>query len=326
MERSGLVPATSGEDSATSGSGRFVGLSGEESLNGGSSIISPTREYENSIRDKHAEGEALFRSMGKENLNVKEMLTGRVYIEPANALSWREEKGGTKMIQYARKMKTHVCIRLNLFSEMRDVVQSPMIQAIVKRLGLDKQSKAKYDMIWNIQQLFRYIESIEMKSGRELMRKAMALLVAFSATRMTELAAITRKSITQEEHDMKITTVIKKGQCCPVKALNEWLNDADCQKDKEVGIWRNYYRRKVLRSIGCSKELKRVIEDARVDYTFEGSSIRHSMMTRLKSEGASLQDVNDYTGYAPTGACVDIFYNKPIARDIGALLFKDIEL
>jgi hypothetical protein len=66
MERTGLVPATSGDDSATSGSGRFVGLSGEESLNGGSSTTSPTREYESSARNKHAEGEALFRSMGKE--------------------------------------------------------------------------------------------------------------------------------------------------------------------------------------------------------------------------------------------------------------------
>jgi hypothetical protein len=76
--------------------------------------------------------------MKEKNLNVKEILTGRVDVKLANALSRREEKGGTYMIQDARKMKTHVGIALSLFSEMRDVVQSPMIQAIVKRLGLDK--------------------------------------------------------------------------------------------------------------------------------------------------------------------------------------------
>ncbi|KAA6332183.1 MAG: hypothetical protein EZS28_053306, partial [Streblomastix strix] len=123
-----------------------------------------------------------------------------------------------------------------------------------------------------------------------------------------------------------ITLNAREGLCCPVKALNEWLNGADCSKDKEVGIWWNYDRRKVLGSIRCSKELKRVIEDADVDNTFEGSSIRHSMMTKLRSEGASLQEVNDYTGHATTSTCVDIFYNKPIARDIGALLFKDSEV
>lgn len=35
-----------------------------------------------------------------------------------------------------------------------------------------------------------------MKSERELLQKTIAILAAFTATRMTELAAITRKSIT----------------------------------------------------------------------------------------------------------------------------------
>ncbi|KAA6357606.1 MAG: hypothetical protein EZS28_046866, partial [Streblomastix strix] len=101
------------------------------------------------------------------------MQDGRVDVKLANVLSCGEEKGGTKMIQDARKRQTHVGIALTFFSKMREV-------------------------------------SIEMKNGRELMRKAMALLVAFSATRMTELAAITRKCLTQQGQNMKIITVIKK--------------------------------------------------------------------------------------------------------------------
>ncbi|KAA6355458.1 MAG: hypothetical protein EZS28_049014, partial [Streblomastix strix] len=247
MERASIFPVTSRGDRATSGSGRFVGLSGEESLNGGSSIISPSRKYENSACDKHTERESLQRNIGKEvelddgvliniissvcqetlrkkrarlhlfndymkekNLCVKEILAGRVDVKLAKALSWREEKGGTKMLHDARKTKTHVGIALCLFSEIHDVAQSPMIQTIVKRLSFDKQSKVKFDRIQQIKQLFKYIEFREMKNGGELMQKAVALIVAFSAIRKTELAAITRKCITQEAQDMKIMIVTKK--------------------------------------------------------------------------------------------------------------------
>jgi hypothetical protein len=65
-----------------------------------------------------------------------------------------------------------------------------MVQAIVKRLNLERPSKAKYPTVWNINQLLTCIANNEMEHGRLLMRKAMALLVAFSGARMTELAAI----------------------------------------------------------------------------------------------------------------------------------------
>ncbi|KAA6370560.1 MAG: hypothetical protein EZS28_033913 [Streblomastix strix] len=180
--KSGQV--TSGDHNSTCGSGKLVCLSGEQSLNDASSVKCPIRKYESSIRDKHAEGEALFRSIVKEveldyrafnnitcivcqeiwrkrraglhllndymketNFNEQEIQAGRVDGNLAIALSLREEKGRTKMIQDAMKMKTHVGVTLSLFSEIRDVIQSPMIQAIVKRLYLDKQSQAKYDKI-----------------------------------------------------------------------------------------------------------------------------------------------------------------------------------
>jgi hypothetical protein len=50
------------------------------------------------------------------------------------------------------------------------------------------------------------------------------------------------------------------------------------------------------------------------------------MMTKLRGEGASLEEVNDFTGHAPGSGIVDVFYNKPIARDIGALILKDSEV
>ncbi|KAA6370561.1 MAG: hypothetical protein EZS28_033914 [Streblomastix strix] len=51
-----------------------------------------------------------------------------------------------------------------------------------------------------------------MKSERELLQKTIAILAAFTATRMTELAAITRKSITWDGQDMRIMTITKKGK------------------------------------------------------------------------------------------------------------------
>ncbi|KAA6377046.1 MAG: hypothetical protein EZS28_027427 [Streblomastix strix] len=50
------------------------------------------------------------------------------------------------------------------------------------------------------------------------------------------------------------------------------------------------------------------------------------MMTKLRGEGSSLQKLNDFTGHASGSAIVDVFYNKPIARDIGALILKNSKI
>ncbi|KAA6374435.1 MAG: hypothetical protein EZS28_030041 [Streblomastix strix] len=61
----------------------------------------------------------------------------------------------------------------------------------------------------------------------------------------------------------------------------------------------DFTRNRVLGSLGCSSELMELIRQAGVDDEFGGNIIRHSMMTKLRQEGASLLQVNEFTRYAP---------------------------
>ncbi|KAA6355776.1 MAG: hypothetical protein EZS28_048698, partial [Streblomastix strix] len=44
------------------------------------------------------------------------------------------------------------------------------------------------------------------------------------------------------------------------------------------------------------------------------------MMTKLRREGATQEEFNVYTRHAPGSNVVDVFYNKPVGRDLSALL------
>ncbi|KAA6354153.1 MAG: hypothetical protein EZS28_050320 [Streblomastix strix] len=92
----------------------------------------------------------------------------------------------------------------------------------------------------------------------------MGLIVAFSATRMVELAAIVRKNIEFDLQQMIIKTVFKKRKkpkefvitfmrrqsiCCPVAAMEKWLNAKECTKEMDEGIWLDYNKGRILGGI-----------------------------------------------------------------------------
>ncbi|KAA6373948.1 MAG: hypothetical protein EZS28_030524 [Streblomastix strix] len=86
--------------------------------------------------------------------------------------------------------------------------------------------------------------------------------------------------------------------------------DSHCGRSQEGNIWWDFTRSRALGSFGCSSELKEQIMQARMDDEFDGNTIRHSMMTKLRQEGASLEQVNEFTKHAPGSSVVDRFYNK----------------
>ncbi|KAA6355775.1 MAG: hypothetical protein EZS28_048697 [Streblomastix strix] len=79
----------------------------------------------------------------------------------------------------------------------------------------------------------------------------MALLVAFTAARMTELTRIGRKDVKIDEQKMMLQSKIMKGKkireysielrrqgtsYCPVRALETWLNDENALKEEGSAI------------------------------------------------------------------------------------------
>ncbi|KAA6360192.1 MAG: hypothetical protein EZS28_044281, partial [Streblomastix strix] len=116
----------------------------------------------------------------------------------SNALTWRELQGGNHMLEDLRKIKTHDGMVLSMFSSQDNVGQSPIIATLSKRLELDREQKSKYAVVWNLQMLLDYVRRTGLGSGRQLMRSTMALVVAFSGCRMTELAQMRRSDIIQD--------------------------------------------------------------------------------------------------------------------------------
>ncbi|KAA6378260.1 MAG: hypothetical protein EZS28_026212 [Streblomastix strix] len=160
-----------------------------------------------------------------------------------------------------------------------------IVQAIVKRLNQDNEQKSKYQSVWNLSQLSRFILREGLGVGRLLMHGTMGLIVAFSATRMVELAAIVRKNI---EIDQQLMRIKQYGsmQRNVLKKMNE-------------GIWLDCNKGKILGGIGRSKELRKLLHDIGVDQEFAGSSDRHAMMTKMRKKGETQEKVNEATRHAP---------------------------
>ncbi|KAA6364646.1 MAG: hypothetical protein EZS28_039827, partial [Streblomastix strix] len=358
LERSGLVKPIERDESGGGGSGASGGVSGEKSIDGQSESVSPIRKDESGKGDKHAAGEELFRRMAgrvgldgeamnnmnesssmetwrkrriglhvfcvymeENNMELEEVFKASPDVILSNALSWREKKGGKGALEEMRKLKTHMGILLSMFSDMRDVASSPMVQAIIKRLKLERPNKAKYPTVQNINQLLICIANSEMKHGRLQMRKVVALLVAFSGAKMMELAAIQKKGHYgfwgrdySQYNNQEEQKVENKKDYIKNKGWTVLSGESDERMVK-----------KELASIGCSKELRKILDYAEVDGCYASSTVRYAMMTKLRGEGASLEEVNDFTGHALWSGIMYVFYNKPIARDIGALILEDSE-
>ncbi|KAA6387789.1 MAG: hypothetical protein EZS28_016682 [Streblomastix strix] len=114
------------------------------------------------------------------------------------------------MLEEIRKMKTHAGVAFSMFSDVNNINQYPVVQAIVKGLGLERQTKSKYNSVRNLNLLTKFIMRSSLGTARDLMRRTMGLIVAFLATRMVELARITRNDITFRDEIMIIKTAVKK--------------------------------------------------------------------------------------------------------------------
>ncbi|KAA6369152.1 MAG: hypothetical protein EZS28_035321 [Streblomastix strix] len=152
--------------------------------------------------------------------------------------------------------------------------------------------KARYDIIWNLLRLLDYIEATDFRPLYEDQLHAMSLLVIFSAARMTEFSQKQLSNINQEQEKcMVINTQIKKRN----RIRNEQLN---------------------------SQSLASLLRNTGTYLLYNGPSIRHASMTKLRASRASIMDVNAFYRHILASNVVDAFYYRPIQRDLGALLIN----
>ncbi|KAA6381466.1 MAG: hypothetical protein EZS28_023009 [Streblomastix strix] len=92
-----------------------------------------------------------------------------------------------------------------------DVGQSPVVQAVAKKMNLDRTNHRKQQSICNFNQMFTFFSNKEIVNEKEIMRKSKAPIVAFSGARMTELAGVTRDGVKFNDEQMTVRMIIKKN-------------------------------------------------------------------------------------------------------------------
>ncbi|KAA6372944.1 MAG: hypothetical protein EZS28_031529 [Streblomastix strix] len=145
------------------------------------------------------------------HIDIELLLGESPDIQIVNALAWVAKQGGEKMFSKLKVLKTHSCVVCCQLSKMKDVANSPLIKSFVKEYQLNYEAKLKYETIWEIVVLFNFISQWNTQSNSDVQVKAMALLLVFSAARMTELARMVLKDICFIGEQMQIQVLLKKN-------------------------------------------------------------------------------------------------------------------
>ncbi|KAA6362930.1 MAG: hypothetical protein EZS28_041543, partial [Streblomastix strix] len=224
--------------------------------------------------------------MDEKDLSLDDINKARPDVTMVNMLPWKNEKGGARCVADMQKIRTHVGVALGMFLNSNDVAKSSIVVAAVKELELAQRSQAKYNRTWNLDLLLTHVGKQEWEDGKQTISYSIVLLVAFIAARMIEFARITMKDVLIDDEKMMLRTRIKKD-----KKMREYL----------IGLRRQdiEYCPKALSPQGCVQVLRNVLDEIGIEKEYGGVTIRLTMMTKLRREVVTQEEVNSYTRHAP---------------------------
>ncbi|KAA6398832.1 MAG: hypothetical protein EZS28_005638 [Streblomastix strix] len=197
--------------------------------------------------------------MDEKVMNLDEMKEIGPITMLIRMLTWKNDKDGTRCLADMQKIRTHVGVALGMFHNSNDVAKSSIVIAAVKDLEHAQRSQSKFSQTWDLDLLLSYMFREEWKQDKQTTSYNMALFVAFTAARMTELTRMKRKDLQIDEQKMIIQTKIIKGKkireysielrrqgtpYCPVRALETWLYDGNALKKEGSAIWINIEKKK----------------------------------------------------------------------------------
>ncbi|KAA6368148.1 MAG: hypothetical protein EZS28_036323, partial [Streblomastix strix] len=129
-------------------------------------------------------------------------LKGNAVLKIRRALDTMQQMG--KSNQQIIAIRRGICSILALLSINKDFTSLPLISSFMKPIVSTRVKKPKYDKVWKIsKQLdFESLKSTD-KTQQNVMLHALVLLEAHSTLRGTELASITKDSVTVELDSIK---------------------------------------------------------------------------------------------------------------------------
>ncbi|KAA6401854.1 MAG: hypothetical protein EZS28_002615 [Streblomastix strix] len=236
-----------------------------------------------------------------------------------------------------RKQKIHGVIALAMYSIIDDVSKSPIVTSAAKKFEFAVRSKSKYATMWDLDLLLSFIAAQQEVNKKNLLDLTIALFVAFTAARMTELTRMQIGGINIDEDKMTIKIKIKKGKIeieysvevsrqkrkiCPVQALINWQKDDECMKGKQDSVWYDQIKKRKMSPQACNKCLRKITNDVGINQQYGGATVRHDMITKLRKYGAIQEEVNAFTRHAPGSNVIDVYYNKPVGGNLINLLLS----
>ncbi|KAA6362504.1 MAG: hypothetical protein EZS28_041969 [Streblomastix strix] len=93
---------------------------------------------------------------------------------------------------------------------------------------------------------------------------------------------------------------------------------------QEESIFWDFKRQTAPSSHYCSQTLITILRQFWIKSPFNGPSIRHATMTKLRASGASVLEVNAFSRHILNSIVVDAFYYRPTQRDLGTLVIQSV--
>ncbi|KAA6391645.1 MAG: putative Pol polyprotein [Streblomastix strix] len=163
------------------------------------------------------------------------------------------------------------------------VSKSQLLTSFTKKLASNKVIKAKYKTVWKVEQLLDFeINSQDQTAKKDIQAHAAVFLQLCTTLRGAEIAALNRSSILINTKEMLVIALKRKKR--NQKRTNE----------------------QQLRDI-----IRRRLRQAGVPRQYGSNTIRHAVITKLRSSGLTLEQVNLLTDHAYGSRVVDDYYCRP---------------
>ncbi|KAA6399276.1 MAG: hypothetical protein EZS28_005200 [Streblomastix strix] len=201
-----------------------------------------------------------------------------------------------------------------------------MISLTLKEISANKVIKPRYSTIWKSETVLKFEEQrISTKlTPNELLRRTLALFQVYTTMRTTEIASMRREDVVFTIEGMLIQYKKKKAEKrkkwraihfirnksgCSVIAMKCWIKTLDLMLSHSNSLWRTPTYQKPLASATLRKRIKEELIASGVPISFGSNTIRHSVSTRIRAHGVSIQQTNLLTDHAFNTAVTEQFNN-----------------
>ncbi|KAA6371022.1 MAG: hypothetical protein EZS28_033452 [Streblomastix strix] len=208
---------------------------------------------------------------------------------------------------------------------------STSVKSERKHTAKEIQDKQTYNIDDLLKYIRRRVESIDNMEEDELQGITLALLMAVTTRRMSEIsrAALQVDSITSAQFVLhtdickvgggKVTLTIKKAKdttICPVKWFTKWWKVQESRSNKGKILWWDNTRGKPASDDKCSQLAKLIIKAAGLPYKERITELRAAAITKMIDKGFPMPVINAWSIHSDTAKTLQRYYYRANCNEI----------